>query len=188
MAEDKKDEKKDGEGAEAAPAPAKKSNKMLFIVIGAVVFLLIAIGVPVTILMVKSKAHTTESELSADAAKGGPQGELEGAKDEEELQEGEEPLGAIFPLETFVVNLNGTKYIRCQIQFEFVSRDVPKKFYGRLVPLRDAIISLLTSKTAEDIGSVKGKEGLRSEIKDLVNETLKKEDVKHVYFTQFVIQ
>ena len=49
-------------------------------------------------------------------------------------------------------------------------------------------VILLSKKTADDLSVEKGKEVLRGELKDLVNETLKKEEVKRVYFTQFVIQ
>ncbi len=184
MAEaEKKDEKK--EGAEA-PAPAK-SKKLLFVV-GGVVLLVILIGVPVAIFATKSKTTEATEQLAANAASHTDSVIPEGANDEDELLEGEEPLGAIFPLDTFVVNLSGAKYIRAQIQLEFTERDVPKRFYSRMVPIRDSIITLLTSKTAEDLGSEKGKENLRGELKDLVNEALRKEEVRKIYFTQFVIQ
>lgn len=190
MAEEKKKDGKDEKEGEAA-APAKKSKKMLFIGIGAFVFLVLAIGIPVTILALKSKGETPKVEsLAADAAQTESAATLvpEPTLEEEELAEGEEPLGAILPLDTFVVNLNGGRYIRCQMQLEFQSRDIPKKFYTRSVPIRDGIIMLLTSKTADEVGSEKGKEQLRAEVKDLIDETLKKEEIKRVYFTQFVIQ
>ena len=185
MAEaDKKEEKKD---AEAAVPPPAKSKKMIF-VIGGIFLLLILIGVPVAIFATKQKSADEAAQLAANAAAQNEAPVPESAHDEDELQEGEEPLGAIFPLDTFVVNLAGAKYIRAQIQLEFNDRDVPKRFYSRMVPIRDSIITLLTSKTAEDLGSEKGKETLRTELKDIVNEMLRKEEVKKIYFTQFVIQ
>ena len=60
----------------------------------------------------------------------------EGADSEEPLEEGEEALGALYPLETFVVNLKGGRYITTFVaQLEFATRDVPKRFYGRIVPM-----------------------------------------------------
>ena len=194
MAEEKskkeKDAKnaKDGEG-EAAPAPAKKSKKALFIGVGAGVGLLLLIGIPLIIMLMRSKPQIDPHALPADAAKlQEPQHQPEGAAGEEEIEEGEEPLGAILPLETFILNLSGGKYIRMQIQFEFDGRDIPKRLYPRMVPLRDAIITLVTRKAADDLASEKGKEILRKELRDTVNEMLRKEEVKRVYFTQFVIQ
>ena len=113
---------------------------------------------------------------------------LEGSEDVEELEEGEEALGAIIPFDTFVVNLSGAKFIRVQLQVEFATLDVPKKFYSKIVPMRDAIISTLTQRSPDDLESMKGKESLKTQIRNMMNEMLRKEDVKRIYFTQFVIQ
>lgn len=191
MANEKKpeeDAKEEGEGKEAAPAaaPASKKGLILWIVLG-VVALVIAAGVPTAYFMMKKTGQQTE-EVKSDAAEQDNAPAVEGAGETEELGEEEERLGAIFPLETFVVNLSGSKYLRTQMQLEFEGHDIPPKFSARLVPTRDAIITLLTKKTPEDLATPKGKEGLRNEVKELVNEILKKEEVKRVYFTQFVIQ
>ncbi len=190
MADDKKEKKDEkGKGEEAAPQAAPtKSKKKLFIIIGAVVFLIAAIGAPVAYMSLRPKNDQTQ-ELAGDAASEDSEtGSLEGSADEDQLQEGEKALGAIFPLESFVVNLQGGRYIRCQVQLEFEERDVPQRFYQRLVPIRDSMIRLLAGKTAEDMVSEKGKDGLKVQVKDTVNEILKKEEVKNVYFTQFVVQ
>jgi flagellar FliL protein len=97
-------------------------------------------------------------------------------------------LGAIIPFETFLVNLSGGKYIRLQAQVEFETLDVPRRFYTRAVPIRDGIISLLTQMTAENLETSKGKDKLRAEIRSTINTALRKEEVRRVYFTQFVIQ
>ena len=195
MAETTKKKEGEAEGAkeDAAAAPAPKSNKkIIFIAIGLVV-LLIAIGVPVALLTLKSPPPGNEL-LGADAAAEsdghGHDEELtaEGADEEEALDEGEEALGAIFPLDTFVVNLSGNRYIRVQVQLEFVERDVPRRFYTRLVPVRDGIIGLLATRSPDDLASQKGRDNLKNDLKQMVNEVLRKEEIKRVYFTQFVIQ
>ena len=194
MAEDKKaDAKKESakkqEGDEAAPAaeaPAPKKGKMLWVVLGLVGLLVVA-GVPTAYFLLKKSGPKTE-DVATDAAQTETGPAIEGAGDTEELGEDEERLGAIFPLETFVVNLSGGKYLRTQMQLEFQGRDIPAKFPARLVLTRDSIITLLTKKSPEELESAKGKETLKSEVKDVVNLILKKEEVKHVYFTQFVIQ
>ena len=183
MAEEQTEKKE--EGATEAPAPNSGSKKKLLIIIGAVVALLIAIGVPAVFMLKKSDSGT--ELLGADAAH--EAGVVpEGHDDEDVLEEGEEALGAIFPLETFVVNLQGGRFLRCQLQFEFETRDVPKRFFTKLVPVRDAVISILTKRDAEDVISEKGKNTLKSEVRETVNEILRKEEIKSVYFTQFVVQ
>lgn len=183
------DEKEKGDEKEAAPPAAAGSKKKLFLIIGGVVLLLIAIGVPVTLLMLKGKAANTGTE-SADANSAHDDNKLvpEGNLEEDELSEGEEPLGALFPLDTFVVNLAGGRFIRVQVQIEFQSRDVPKRFYAKLIPIRDGIISILAARSANDLSNEKGREQLKLAIKELANEAMRKEDAKKIYFTQFIIQ
>lgn len=184
MAIDDKDEK-EGKAEEAAP---KKGGKKVLFIVGGVLVLILAIGIPVYFFAFKGEAKH-EEELAPDAAEAGANALVaEGSGEEDALEEGEEALGAIYPLEAFVVNLEGGRYIRIQAQLEFTGRDVPKRFYTRLVPVRDGIITLLSKKKQDDVLSDKGKENLKKDIKDLVNEVLRKEEVKQVYFTQFVVQ
>jgi flagellar FliL protein len=173
----------------AAPAAASGGKKKTILIISGVVGLLLLIGVPVAFFAMKGKEEPQSETLAADAASHGGHGAVaEGALDEDELEEGEEPLGAILPLESFVVNLSGGRFVRLQAQIEFVGRDVPKRFYSRIVPVRDRIIQILSAKTADQILPNKGRDQLRQEIKDTINEILRKEEAKQVYFTQFVIQ
>ena len=169
----------------AAPeAPSKKKRTLL--AVGGVLGLLVLIGAPAGYFLLKeepTEVSEVKPEMSPEI-----QHKPEGFEEVEELEEGEEPLGAIVPFETFLVNLSGGKYIRTQIQVEFETLDVPTKFYTRQVPIRDSIISLLTQQTAEGLQSSQGKERVRSDIRNLINQTLRKEDVRRIYFTQFVIQ
>lgn len=186
MADDKDDTDKD---AEVAAVPANGKKKKILLIVGGIVGLLLVIGVPVILLSSKgSNEHEETAELDADAAQHGKNLVAEGFGEEDELLEGEEPLGAFFPLDTFVVNLAKERYLRVQVQLEFSERDVPRRFYTRLVLIRDAIITLLTSKTFDSLQESKDKDELKKEIKDVVNEILRKEEVKKVYFTQFIVQ
>jgi flagellar basal body-associated protein FliL len=186
MAEAEKE--KEGEGAPAATPPAKKSK--LPLIIGGVVVLILLIGAPVLYLTLSKKEEPAINEtISGDVVKGSElKSEYEGALEEEELEEGESPLGAIVPLETFVVNLDGGRYIRAQIQLEFTTRDVSKRFYARVIPIRDAIISALSKKSAETIVTDGGRQSLKTELKSVVNEALGKDEVAKVYFSQFLVQ
>ena len=54
--------------------------------------------------------------------------------------------------------------------------------------INDAIITLLSSKTFEDVYTSEGKDALRDEIMATVNEKLPEYHVIYVYFTEFVMQ
>lgn len=182
MAEEEKKE-----APEVVTPEVPHRSKRALIAVGGIVALLIAVGVPAGYFLLKEEPKEVEQvtpEMEPESHH-----KPEGHDDpEEELEEGEEPLGAIVPFETFLVNLSGGKYIRAQIQVEFETLDVPRRFYTRAVPIRDSIISLLTQMTAENLDTIKGKDKLRGEIRSVINTTLRKEEVRRVYFTQFVIQ
>jgi flagellar FliL protein len=180
---------KDGkDSTEASATTAKKSKKGLFIGL-ALIVVVIAIGVPVFLMLNKEKtkekssAEKVEIDLSVD----GRESRLE-AEAEEELEEGEELLGALVPFDPFVLNLKNSRFVKFQIQLEFVERDIPKKFFQRAPIIRDGIITLVNNRSGEDLLEREGKEKLRKDIRNVINEALHKELVKQVYFTQFVVQ
>lgn len=174
---------------ENAEASSKSGKKVLFIVLGLVALLLL-IGVPAAYFALSGEKPPQEESISEiENMNNIPNYETEGENDEEEWDEDEDPLGAIFPMDTFIVNLPGAKrFFRCQVQFEFFSREIPRRFYVRIVPIRDEILKLLSVRTVNELTSTEGKEQLKLDLKKVVNELLRKEEVKHVYFTQFVIQ
>lgn len=178
MAEEEKEEKKE-------EAPPKKKSKLVLI-IGIVVVLLIVAGGAFFLLNAKKAGKdevSSDAAITADAEI--PEQKIDA---EDPLEEGEESLGAILPLDPFVVNLTGGKYIRIQLQLEFVTREVPKKIFSRLPIMRDNIIASLNQQTAEKVLAESGKEVIKGAIKDIVNSVLRKEDVKKVYITQFIVQ
>lgn len=182
MAEEEKTE-----APEVTAPPVPHRNKRMFIVLGGLFALILGVGVPAGYFLMKHEPQEVQPvslPVMEDTASLKP----EGSDDVEELEEGEEALGAIVPFETFLVNLPEDHYVRVQIQLEFESLEVPRRFYTRQVPIRDSIISLLTQQTKAGLETAKGKDKLRNEIKDLVNAAIRKEEVRRVYFTQFVIQ
>lgn len=173
--------------AEESAAPKRKMFLM-----AAVALVIVGTGAPVGYFLIKPAEVSKEIDKAVTVAletdKEAP-AEAEPAEDETlALLDGEEALGAIVPFDTFLVNLSGGKYLRLQLQAEMETPDVPRRLYGRIVPIRDGIITMLTQKTAADLESSNGKDELKKSIKDFVNEQLRRQEVKRIYFTQFVIQ
>ena len=124
-----------------------------------------------------------------------PEGEGEDAGAEEgggeEGHEGEQTVlpPAILPLETFIVNLQVKgSFLKTTIQLEFAEPQLPPTVESDIPKVRDAIIRILSSRSSADILTSEGKEKLREEIKNSVNESLGAEDVTQIYFTEFIIQ
>lgn len=182
------DTREEGEEGAEATGNKRKLNVILLISCG-ILFLVLAVGVPAAYFMLADKEDAIE-RLEADILEAEENMvQEEGWEEEYEYDEDEEPLGAIFPLHTFVVNLAADdSYLRCQVQLEFKGQTVPKRFFVRQVPIRDALIKLLASRTPEELSSGDGRQELKESVKQVVNDMLKREEVKEVYFTQFVMQ
>lgn len=116
-------------------------------------------------------------------------------KKEEKGEEGKndaEEESTIVPFDPVIVNLSGSggrRYLKVLINLEAKDTKAKHKIEAKLVPIKDRLISILSSKTLEDVEGFEGQDILRREIKDAADIMLKMEDsVVQVYFTEFVIQ
>lgn len=189
MAELDADEQEEGGAEDAGSSKSKRKINLILLVVSGILFLLLAIGIPTAYFMMTDK-ESAISQLEANILELEESNVQEEGWDEEaEYDENEEPLGAIYPLHTFVVNLAAdSSYLRVQIQLEFNGQAVPKRFFIRQVPIRDELLKLLASRTPSELTSSDGKQELKEQVKQTVNGILKREEVKNVYFTQFVMQ
>ncbi|RME61619.1 MAG: hypothetical protein D6780_01305 [Candidatus Dadabacteria bacterium] len=180
------EEKKEGE--EKEEKSSKKSKKTLFI-IGGVLGVLLIMGIPLGYFLLRSGGEEG-GEVQAEAAVSGAVKGLvmEGSLEEDQYEEGEEAIGAFYAFEPFVVNLAEGGYLRVEVQAEFKSREIPRRFYLRLIQIRDALIDLLSSYKREEISTRAQRIALKASIRESINKILKKDMVKKVYFTNFVIK
>ncbi|MDR2338263.1 MAG: flagellar basal body-associated FliL family protein [Deltaproteobacteria bacterium] len=102
---------------------------------------------------------------------------------------GSKELTNLLSLKTFVVNLQvANRFLKVDMQLEFEDAHKIEKVNKEIPRLRDAIIRILTNKTANELLTVEGKDILREDIIKVSNITLGGEEVIDVYFTDFVIQ
>lgn len=95
----------------------------------------------------------------------------------------------VVPLETFIVNLAGSRgrrVARVNIEFEVANAEVVAELDQRKAQVRDIVIILLSGKTYEQIEKPDGRGQLRDEIKDTVNAFLTQGKIESVYFTDFI--
>ncbi|KPL71429.1 hypothetical protein ADN00_17220 [Ornatilinea apprima] len=123
--------------------------------------------------------------------------------------------GVMINTGTKIINLtdpSGRKYIRVAVVLEFnppavdpeaeesggahggeeTATDPITEFTteitAKLPVIDDNIITLLSSKSFEQLYTAEGKEGLRNEIRDRINQALPGYTVIAVYFTEFVVE
>ena len=114
--------------------------------------------------------------------------ELDDEDFEEEVEDDLIP-SAVLPLDTFVVNLQiKGNFLKVEMQLEFATPELPPTIENDVPKIRDSVIRLLSGKSAADILSAEGKENLRDELRDVINETLGADDIVDVYFTEFIVQ
>ncbi len=150
----------------------------------------------------KTERATTEPAAAASEVAGA----TEGIDYEDELgiilplalvaAEGEESsegrhIGKIISLDSFVVNISDRerdRYLKLKTELELSMPELSDELDQRMPQIRDLIISLLGSKSFEEVRTIEGKNFLREEILLRINSLLVSGKVKRVFFTEFVVQ
>jgi flagellar FliL protein len=96
---------------------------------------------------------------------------------------------AFYKMEPFLVNLadpGRLRYLKVTLHVE--TNQKGEEFQKRLPQSRDSVLTLLSSKKSRDLMTSEGKNALREEIKEKMNQLLVETKVRNIYFTEFVIQ
>ena len=116
--------------------------------------------------------------------------------------------GVLFDVGTKVINLadpGGRRYLKVGIVLEFAPHDTAwysmaneqraelqalfETEMGSKQPvIEDLVISIISSKSFEQVYTLEGKEGLRQEIINRINQLLPTQLVMYVYFNEYVVQ
>jgi flagellar FliL protein len=154
------------------------SNKVLLLLIG--VLMIFMLGMGGGLFMMWNKLSAMNAQSSANA------GEQPGR-----AATLEHPLGPIFALETFIVNLadkGGNRYLRITMDLELGNPELESEIQKRLPQVRDSILMILPSKRFADISPMAGKIALRDEILETLNGFLIQGEISNIYFKEFVVQ
>lgn len=174
MAEDKAS--KEAAAPEVPVAPIGSKSYLLIALV--VINMVVVLGVGFMLLKNSQKPTSTIEQV------------IEGApKDEKSDQSAAEEVGKVIPLETFIVNLAGSKgrkVLKVNMELEVQGQDVIIEIDNRKAQIRDFIIIILSSKTYDEVSTKEGKDLLRNEIKDQVNSFLSKGKIMNVYFTELI--
>jgi flagellar FliL protein len=180
---------KDDKAADAKPKP-KKKPLMLFAIIGVVVLVLFGGGG----FFAWKKLSAPKAENQA-AAPGNQETKGSHSGGEAKGQNGTETEGGgTITLEPFLVNLadqDANRYLKTSIRILVTEAEIAKKIAENEVMMprmRDTILSILSTKVANEIINNDGKLKLKKEILGKVNEFLPGKCAKDIFFTDFVVQ
>jgi flagellar FliL protein len=190
--------KNDADNAEAADAGSKKKKKLLLIIGLAVALVAVSIGGTVFALKMLSPAPAATAEKAAETEKEEP------------------PLApAIYfemtPNFTINFNVNGRqRYLQAAITLLYRDPTLEELLKLHMPAIRNGLVMLLSGKSFEELQTNDGKETLKAEALEIINNQLKKEQealvkkeegedaeegeekklpgVEQVLFTNFVMQ
>ncbi|BCZ18255.1 Flagellar basal body-associated protein FliL [Helicobacter sp. NHP19-003] len=183
--------------ADEAKEQPKKNRALLLVIAGTIVVMIVLMGVIAILLLNKNSEK--------DGAKGGivndkmrqmrESSKLNDNRGQSDLMVRSSDylsLGPLFPIETpFVVNLitqNGRRYLKTSITLELSDAKLLAEVKTKETAIKDTIIEILSSKSIEEISTLKGKNKLKEEVRNNINSFLIDGYVKNVFFTDFVIQ
>jgi len=101
---------------------------------------------------------------------------------------------AVIHLENFIVNLNGSRessFLRVGIDLgsALEEKEVREERGVPFKPrVRDVILSVLATRTSDDLLSASGKAKLKQDLLQALQERVPELQVREVYFTEFLVQ
>ena len=159
----------------AEDAAPKKSKKLLFIILIAVVLMAGGAG---GFFYWRHRVAKQQEAAAANAEK------------KEKHEGGEEDVAEVIELLPFIVNLadrEEPKYLRMTVSLG-ISEASEKPDPLFTTKIRNAILAVVTTKTAEEILTVEGKKELRKAMLEAAQSAAHKPEVKAIYITDFIVQ
>lgn len=127
------------------------------------------------------------TKLSGMAPPAGAAGNPEAQADAEKVPQ----IGPILDLNTFIVNLadeDTQRFLKTSISLEMLAAEGIQEANDRMPQIKDYIVTLLPTKKSAELLSAEGKQILRNQLMEGLNQIMTKGKINALYFTDFVIQ
>jgi flagellar FliL protein len=159
----------------------KKSKRLIWIVIAAAALVVVGAGGLLLMKYLRPPQASASDGVDGAAANEGGEGSVGRVK-------------STMTLDPFLVNLadqENTRFVKLTLRLGLDQPGIGERLAEDPVVVaatRDKIISILTTRTSEQILSSAGKDKLRAEIRDSLNPLLPKGKIVEVYIMDFVVQ
>lgn len=168
---------------------AKKGNSLLLIIIIVILVLLLVVGGLIAFLVL---GGSDEPQANMQDAQTMQQQPAQPAKNTSGKRSNDYiNMGPVYPMDQFIVNLlsdSGSRFLKTKVELELNAETLTPEIDKKKPLIRDIIVRTLSSKTFEEVSTIKGKDRLKDEIVDRINEVLADGHIKNMYFTDFVVQ
>ncbi|MDH4155886.1 MAG: flagellar basal body-associated FliL family protein [candidate division Zixibacteria bacterium] len=188
----------DDTGVEETPkaTPVKAGRRRLFL-FGGVGLGAVVIGIALTAFVIKPlMSGSAEDDSGPTRVAQSQQQKEEKPKKEPNKPTGDRKSGGkdesyIYSIQDIVINPAGTggsRFLSVSFGFELESAKLVAQFEEREPIIRDALITILSSKTIAQLTDAKQKEVVRFQIKKRIGQLMRTDDLAGVYYTDFVLQ
>ncbi|WP_458701353.1 flagellar basal body-associated protein FliL [Sulfurospirillum sp. 1307] len=172
------------EAKEQEEVVEKKSggNMVLILIIVLLVLLLVGGGIAAYFLL----GSSDEDTAAMQQAQSMPAKKVSKGRSKDYLT-----VGPMYPMDQFVVNLlseGGSRYLKVKLDIELDKPELSAEMDTKKALIRDIIIRVLSSKTFEEVSTMKGKDRLKDEIVGKINDVLADGQINNIFFTDFVVQ
>jgi len=126
----------------------------------------------------KDEGHKKEKKDSHGGGHGGNSGE-------------EEVASNIYQVDGIIVNpaaTGGSRFLTTNIGFEMANEESHEIFKSQEIKIRDALISILSSKTVTELSDLQSREKVRLQILNTVNHLCQPAQAEAIYFVDYVLQ
>jgi flagellar basal body-associated protein FliL len=140
------------------------------------------------------KDSDTEKTVKPEKVKKKDKKKDKKGNDENSEKSSNSVLGKILvPMDSIVVNIGSVdskRYLRVIISLEVKNSEIEGTINANKVVFRDKLVSFLSSKKISEVSDRANHQGLRVEIRDILNSDLLGADdaISQVYFSDFIIQ
>lgn len=188
------EEKTTVEVAATAEGEVKKKGKGKLIMFGGIGVGALVLGVALTMFLMKPSS----TEPAAEEPQATEQHAETASSHGEETKSSHSSSSSrkagdavVYSIKDIIVNpagTGGTRFLSVSLGFELGSPTLADQFDTKEAIVRDALITILSSKTVAQLTDVKQKEIARYQIKKRLEQLLETDQIRGVYYTDFVLQ
>ncbi len=196
--ETKKPEENTEDSSEETQEPSSGGGKKKILLFGGIGLGTVIIGVALALFVLKPMLGSNEATEEGDTTT------QENGKDKEKHQKKAKkkkevrydshgnPIGTIiYVVKDIIVNpagTGGTRFLSVSFGFALESREMEEMFKQKESIVRDALITIMSSRTVAQLTDAKQKEIIRYQIKKRVMKIMDTDEIEGVYYTSFVLQ
>lgn len=196
--ETKKPEENTEDSSEETQEPSSGGGKKKILLFGGIGLGTVIIGVALALFVIKPMLATDEATEEGDSTtqehgKDKSKKEKKAKKKKEvRLDSHGNSIGTIiYVVKDIIVNpagTGGTRFLSVSFGFALESPEMEEMFKQKESIVRDALITIMSSRTVAQLTDAKQKEIIRYQIKKRVMKIMDTDEIEGVYYTSFVLQ